>query len=69
MIAPYVAKDPTKFCSYEDHQRAVDTLEQVCLLRAQSVRGQLGGRYRLPSKANGNNRMPVWTPHLSSWPT
>ena len=33
-IAPYVERDPTAFCSYEDHQLAVDTLEQVCLLRA-----------------------------------
>ena len=43
MIAPYVEKDPTAFCSYEDHMLAADTLEQVCLLRAQSVRGQLEG--------------------------
>ena len=45
MIAPYVEKDPTAFCSYEDHQLAVETLRQVVLLRAESARGQLDGRY------------------------
>ena len=43
LIAPYVQKDPTAFCSYEDHLLAVDTLEQVCLLRAESIREQLEG--------------------------
>ena len=43
LIAPYVQKDPSAFCSYEDHRLAVETLKQVCLLRAQSVRGQLDG--------------------------
>ena len=45
LIAPYVEADPTAFCSYEDHRLAVETLEQVCLLRAESARGQLEGRY------------------------
>ena len=43
LIAPYVQKDPTAFCSYEDHRLAVETLERVCLLRAESIRGQLEG--------------------------
>ncbi len=43
MIAPYVEKDPTAFCSYEDFLLGVDTIEAFCLLRAQSVRGQLEG--------------------------
>lgn len=47
MIAPYVEKDPTAYCSYEDHQLAVETFQTVCLLRAQSIRGQLDGS--LPS--------------------
>ena len=45
LIAPYVKADPTAFCSYEDHRLAVETLEQVCLLRAESARGQLEDRY------------------------
>ncbi len=43
LISPYVEKDPTAFCSYEDHLLAVDTIREFCLLRAQSVRGQLEG--------------------------
>ena len=45
LIAPYVEADPTAFCSYEDHRLAVDTLLEVCRLRAESVRGQLEGCY------------------------
>ena len=45
MIAPYVQADPTAFCSYEDHLLAVDTLLEVCRLRAESIRGQLEGDY------------------------
>ncbi|WP_317239835.1 CotH kinase family protein [Brotomerdimonas butyrica] len=43
MISPYVEKDPTKFCSYEEFQTGVETLKEFCLLRAQSVRLQLDG--------------------------
>ncbi len=45
LIAPYVQRDPTAFCSYEDFRLAVDTLEEVCRLRAESVRGQLEGKF------------------------
>ena len=45
MIAPYVEADPTAFCTYEDHLLAVETLLELCRLRAESVRGQLDGRY------------------------
>lgn len=43
MIAPYVEKDPTKFCTYEEFETGVDTLRQFCLLRAESISGQLDG--------------------------
>ena len=43
LIAPYVEADPTAFCSYGDHLLAVDTLLEVCRLRAESIRGQLEG--------------------------
>ncbi len=43
LISPYIQKDPTAFCSYEDHLLAVDTIREFCLLRAQSIRGQLDG--------------------------
>lgn len=43
MISPYVEKDPTAFCSYEDYLKGVDTIERFCSLRAKSIRGQLDG--------------------------
>ena len=43
MIAPYVEKDPTKFCTTEEFEIGVDTLKEFCLLRAASIRGQLNG--------------------------
>ena len=43
MISPYVEKDPTKFCTFEEFEKGVATLKQVCLLRAESVNAQLDG--------------------------
>lgn len=43
MITPYVEKDPTKFCTTEEFEIGVDTLKEFCLLRAESIRGQLNG--------------------------
>ncbi len=43
LISPYVEKDPTKFCTYEEYQTGIATLKDFCLLRAESVKGQLGG--------------------------
>ncbi len=43
MISPYVEKDPTKFCTYEEFKTGSSTLKEFCLLRAQSVSGQLDG--------------------------
>ena len=51
MIAPYVERDPTAFCSYEDFLLGAETIERFCLLRAQSVRGQLEGD--IPSTIRG----------------
>lgn len=53
MIAPYVEKDPTAFCTYEEFQTGAETLKEFCLLRAQSVRGQLNGT--IPSTSEGQN--------------
>ncbi len=44
LIAPYVHKDPTAYCSYEDHLLAVNTIRDFCLLRAESIRLQLDGK-------------------------
>ena len=43
MISPYVEKDPTKFCTYEEFETGISTLKEFCLLRAESVKGQLNG--------------------------
>ena len=51
LIAPYVEKDPSKFCTYEEFEVGSETIKQFCLLRAQSVSGQLGGI--IPSTSEG----------------
>ncbi|MBR4473642.1 MAG: CotH kinase family protein [Oscillospiraceae bacterium] len=51
LIAPYVEKDPTAFCSYEEFQTGVATLRSFCELRTESVRGQLDGT--IPSTDEG----------------
>ena len=43
MIAPYVEKDTTAFYSYDAFKTGVATLREFCLLRAESVQGQLDG--------------------------
>ena len=43
MLSPYVQKDPTAFCSYEDFETGVQTLKEFCLLRAESIKKQLTG--------------------------
>ena len=53
MIAPYVEKDPTKFCSYEDFEKGVEAMRQFCQLRSESVQGQLDGT--IPSTDEGQN--------------
>ena len=43
LIAPYVERDPTKFCTCEEFEAGVAALSTFCELRAQSVSGQLAG--------------------------
>lgn len=43
MITPYVEKDPTKFCTFEEFETGAATLREFCLLRAESISGQLDG--------------------------
>ena len=43
MITPYVERDPTAFCSYEDFKAGVEAFALFCELRAKSVQGQLEG--------------------------
>lgn len=43
LIAEYAAKDPTKFCTYEEFETGVQALHAFCALRKESVQGQLAG--------------------------
>ena len=43
LIAPYVEKDPTAFCTYDEFEAGVDALRQFCTLRTESIRRQLAG--------------------------
>lgn len=43
LIAPYVEKDPTKFYTAEEFETGVATIREFCLLREESVLGQLNG--------------------------
>lgn len=70
MISPYVEKDPTAFCSYEDYLLGVQTITDFCLLRAQSVRGQLEGtipstiRGQSEDRSNFIDASKVWLPDM-----
>ena len=52
-IAPYVESDPSKFCTYEEFVNGVSALREFCLLRAESVSGQLDGT--IPSTSDGQS--------------
>lgn len=43
LISPYIEKDPTKFCTFEEFETGAATLREFCLLRAKSISGQLSG--------------------------
>lgn len=53
LIAPYMEKDPTKFCTYEEFETGVETIREFCLLRAESIKGQLDGT--IPSTQEGQS--------------
>ncbi len=53
LISQYVEKDPTKFCTYEEFEKGVETLRAFCQLRSESVKGQLNGT--IPSTTEGQN--------------
>lgn len=53
LISPYVEKDPTAFCTYDEFKIGIETLREFCLLRAESISGQLGGT--IPSTQDGQS--------------
>ena len=65
LIAPYVQADPTAFCTYEEFQQGVSTLRAFCLLRAQSVTGQLDGTIPATSEGQQTTDALVDASHLN----
>ncbi|MCI9004280.1 MAG: spore coat protein CotH [Lachnospiraceae bacterium] len=57
LISPYVEKDPTKFCTYEEFTTGIDTLKEFCLLRAQSIQGQLDGTIGATSETQNQDTL------------
>ncbi|MCI9466090.1 MAG: spore coat protein CotH [Ruminiclostridium sp.] len=55
-IAPYVERDPTKFCTDEEFEAGVEALRNFCTLRAQSIQGQLEGT--VPATTQGQAEAP-----------
>lgn len=53
LISPYVEKDPTKFCTYDEFTEGVAALKEFCTLRAESVRAQLDGA--IPSTSDAQS--------------
>lgn len=53
LISAYVEKDPTKFCTYDEYQKGVETLKEFCRLRSESIKGQLDGS--VPSTQQGQS--------------
>ena len=66
LIAPYVEEDPTQFYSYEEFETGAATLREFCLLRAESIQGQLDGT--IPSTSAGqseDNSALIDTSHIT----
>ncbi len=57
MIAPYDEKDPTKFCTYEEFVTGVSTLREFCLLRTESIEGQLNSTIGSTSETQKNETL------------
>ena len=51
LIAPYVEKDPTAFCTFEEFETGAAALRSFCEKRTESIRGQLKGT--IPSTDEG----------------
>lgn len=70
MISPYVKRDKTAFCSYEDFMLGAETIQDFCLLRAESVRGQLDGTIpatiagQAEDKSNFVDASSIWLPDM-----
>lgn len=65
LIAPYVERDTSKFCTYSEFLEGTDTLKEFCLLRAESIRGQLNGTIGSTTEAQTDRTNLVNADHLS----
>ena len=70
LIAPYVEKDPSKFCTCEEFESGAAVLREFCLLRAESVRGQLEGtipatiRRQMEDQSGFVDASGIWLPDM-----
>ena len=55
LIDPFVEKDPTSFCTYEEFENGVSVLKEFCMLRAQSISRQLSGTIPATSAGQAMN--------------
>ncbi len=55
LIREYVKKDPTKFCTFEEFEKGVETLAEFCSLRSESVALQLDGAITSTSDGQKEN--------------
>ncbi len=55
MIKPYIEMDPTKFYSVPEFETASNELKKFCMLRAESIEGQLNGIIGSTQKAQEEN--------------
>ena len=53
LLAEYVQKDPTRFCTFDDFVKGAETIKEFCILRAKSVEGQLDGT--IPATTDGQS--------------
>ena len=65
LISPYVEKDPTKFCTYEEFLTGSATIKEFCTLRAESIRGQLDGTIGSTSSAQSDESGFVNADHVN----
>jgi len=54
-IDSYVETDPTAFISYDEFQKAVDTLNTFMKLRTESIKGQLDGTIPATTQEQNND--------------
>lgn len=65
MIDPYIQKDPTAFCLYEEHLVGVETFQEFCLLRSKSIRGQLQGTIPSTIKQQQTDHRRIQGSHIA----